>query len=355
MIQKNIYEIDFYEAGRSAKRIRIRLDAGLTEEQARIACDSLIAQKKNRPVKPIDLGLTISALTLKYLEWYEMYRAPMTFKDVRRTFEGPVDLILGKIVAEDLQPRHILDYQKRRREDKVSNRTINKELAYLSGCLRWAAETENAFISPRTWKIKSLPYDRPIPQVLTPDEVNRILEVAEPFYRAMILCLYSLGLRMNEARMLRWKDVDRENKTITVKQKGGSFKRLPAGAMLLSALDEIQMPVGCRRGKRHPESKSDSEYVFFNQRSEKPVFDIRRAIERACKKAGVERHVNPHLFRHSVATHLMGDGESLGIIQRYLGHSQIAVTEFYLHVGMQHLRGASDLIEASLTRKPEGR
>ncbi len=349
------WEIDFYPHGRSAGRIQKRLPPGTPEDVAQALYADLVSRYKDAPIDPIDLGLTVSQLGNKYLAWYEMYRAPSTLKDVRHAFEFPIDKVLGKIVAEDISPGHILDYQRSRRADGVSNRTINKELAYLSGCLRWAAKQENAFITPRTWKVEPLPYARPIPQILSADEVQRILEAAEPFYRAMFLCLYSLGLRMNEARQLKWSDIDRENMSLTVRQKGGTFKRLPISATLLGALEEIVTPPGCRQGKAHKRQAvavaGRGGYVFVNEQTGKPILQIRKAIARSCKKAGIDKHVYPHLFRHSVATHLMGDNVNLRTIQKYLGHSTVKTTEFYTHVGQAHLQGAADLIEAGLHRK----
>ena len=302
----------------------------------------MITQYKSRDSITANLGMTISRLTVKYLEWYELYRARTTFKDVRGVFEGHIERLLGSIIAENLLPRHILEYQRQRRLENVSNRTINKELAYLSGCLTWAAKAENGYISPRTWKIGVLPHTRPIPKILSTEEVNRILKVSEPFHRAIFLCLYSLGLRMNEARMMRWSDIDRENNTVTVLQKGGTFKRLPLNPSLLAALDEIE-----REQKKELEP-GEIDYIFLNKRTGKPIIQIRKAIAKACKAAGIEKHVHPHLFRHSVATHLLSQNINLRTIQDYLGHSNMETTEWYTHVLKGHLDVAAEVIIAGL-------
>lgn len=331
--------IDFYEAGRSAKRIQKRLDPGITEEQAHDIYTAMLAQGKNRPVKPLDLGLTVFELTRKYLEWYELYRARGTARDARFAFEHPMDKILGSITAEDLCLQDIMNYQ-RQRSKEVSNRTVNKELAYLSGCLRWAAEPEQGYITPRTWKIRPLPCQRPIPQVLTVTEVVGILEASEPFYRAIFLCLYSLGLRKNEARQMRWSDVDLPNRQVTVIQKGGKFKRLPLNPLIIEALEQIR-PAG---DDVDEDGIPLPDFVFLNRSTKKPILQIRKALARACKKAGVTRHVYPHLFRHSFATHLMGGNINLRTIQGFLGHADVKTTEWYTHVLAGHLESASGMI-----------
>ena len=343
------YEFDFYTHGRAGDRIRGRFNPGTTEDEAQEKYAGYVAAYKQTEIEPLHLGLTIDKLTGKYLPWYEMYRQAKTVKDARRTFEGDVSTILGSIMAELISPHDILNYQKKRRAGGVSNRTINKELAYLSGCLSWAAKPENAYITQRTWKMPMLPYNRPIPQILSADEVIRIIEAAEPFYRAYFLCLYSLALRMDEARQLQWGDIDRENMSVTVKQKGGSFKRLPLGPALAAALDIV-------KAQRPQDGKED--YVFLNPRmiSEtvpqgKPILQIRRAIARACKKASITRHVNPHLFRHSVSCHLMGENTNMSIIQKLLGHKDVTTTQWYSHVSMVNLRTAGDTISGLLTTK----
>ncbi|MFA5100529.1 MAG: tyrosine-type recombinase/integrase [Candidatus Omnitrophota bacterium] len=273
------------------------------------------------------------------------------------SLRGPVDRILGAVVAENIFPRHILEYQRKRRDDKVSNRTINKELNYLSGCLRWASSAENGYITPRQWKIGKLPYNKPIPKILSVEETIRILDAAEPFYKAMFLCLYSIGLRMDEARNLKWRDIDRENNTVIVRQKGGSFKRLPLNSMLLAALDDIAREKTTESYIKKIEkflkentNKTIEDYIFLNPQTGKPITRIVRAIERACEKAKVEKHVYPHLFRHSVATHMLGQNINLRTIQGYLGHSQISTTEWYTHVLSSHLDKASDTIMAGLMK-----
>jgi integrase/recombinase XerD len=80
------------------------------------------------------------------------------------------------------------------------------------------------------------------------------------------------------------------------------------------------------------------DYLFANPRNGKSILDVRGAITRICKAAGVAKKVTPHLFRHSIATHLMGVDVKLQMIRQYLGHAQIATTEFYTHVDLGHLR-----------------
>jgi integrase/recombinase XerD len=75
---------------------------------------------------------------------------------------------------------------------------------------------------------------------------------------------------------------------------------------------------------------------------------IRHALTRACKKARISKRVYPHLFRHSVATHMLGDNVNLRTIQTYLGHRQVQTTEFYTQVFRDNLKDAAQTIISKL-------
>ena len=272
----------------------------------------------------------VASLFKKYLEWYRIHRQPRSYQDLESVFKNQISKILGTEKVADISPDHILLYKQIRSKESVTNRTINKELHYFSGFLKWVAR-EN-YIPARTFRIETLPHKRPVPMVLSPEEVLGILKAAEPFYRAFFLCLYTLGLRMNEARQLKWEDLDFKAHTVRIQQKGGTWKILPLSAWTVEEIMAIPQVEG-------------SPFVFVSRRSGKPINNVTKALARACKKAGITRHVNPHLFRHSIATHLMGGNINLRVIQKFLGHAQVGTTEWYTHVALGHFSEASAMID----------
>jgi integrase/recombinase XerD len=138
---------------------------------------------------------------------------------------------------------------------------------------------------------------------------------------------------MDEARQLCRQDIDFKNRILRVRQKGGSYKILPANEWLIKALEEII-----------PKEMPPDQFIFLNKKTGRPIFQVRKALARACEKAGIKRHVYPHLFRHSVATFLMGKNINMRVIQGYMGHSKIGTTEFYTHVAVENLREAENAI-----------
>lgn len=334
------YVVDYRPDGRYGKRVRRHLPVSIqTEEEAkateRLIKESLASGKKEEV--PLS-NETVSELFSKYLDWYEINRSQTTYRDIgyiNKYFED----ILGKEKVENITINHIELYKKMRlaSKRKPSNRTINKELAYFSGFLRWA--TKHGYITARQFRVDNLPHKRPIPVVLSVDEVFRVLAAAEPFYRAYFIFLYSLGLRASEAKRLTWGDIDLEMNTVTVKQKGGSLKRLPMNELITAGLLNIE------RG-------DNDKYVFkskLKRMEGQPIYDARRALQRAVKKAKIKKHVYPHLFRHSIATHLVAKNVNMRVIQKYLGHTNISTTEFYTHVDIHGLMEATKVVDGLST------
>ena len=249
--------------------------------------------------------------------------------------------ILGPVPIIQVDRHSIATYQKTRSQHitrtkrRVTNRTINKELSYLASFLNWARRAKEIPVPPL--KIDMLPHQRPRPIILSPDEVVRLVAEAEPFYRAFFLCLYTLGFRLTEATYIRWRDVDRDGKTISAIQKGGSLKIEPLNAWLDAALQALKKETE----KKTKRKVTPDEYVFFNPRTGRPVMDIRTPLERAAKAAGIIKHVTPHLLRHSIATHLLARGKNLRTIQAMLGHAQVGTTEWYTHVVTEDIREAT--------------
>lgn len=330
--------VAFRPNGRYGRLIRQSLPESINTAHAAQEIEGLMKRsRQEKYAPPSPRGTTVKELFPHYLDWYELYRAKSTYTDLYAIYGAHFEPHLGAKRVDEIDGKAIQLYQKMRRAEGVTNRTINKELDYFSGFRKWC-ERECKIPAPTT-RTQRLPHKRPLPQILGIDEVIKILDASEPFYRVYFLALFSLGLRMDEARQLRWHDIDMNNRILRVIQKGGSYKILPASDWFMGALEEIR-PVGA----------PENQFVFLNEKTGKPVFQVRKALARACKKAGVERHVYPHLFRHSVATFLMGKNINMRVIQGYMGHSKIGTTEFYTHVAVENLREAENAIMSAYNK-----
>jgi len=352
------YIIDYWPGGRRGGRKQTTLPASIgTAREARLYERAAVElnSKKRRTVTPARSDMAIRDIFDDYLEWFRLHRQETTWREVSSSWRHSLDRILGHVLIYELTSAHLAMFQKTRKLDtkvrngekvQVSNRTVNKELDYLSGFLKWCRRSLGMDV-PEI-RVDRLPCKRPVPVILSPNEAARIIEAAEPFYRGFFLCLYTLALRFAEVQTLTWPNVDFANRTIRVRQKGGTDKVLPMHPWLEDELKALHARRNEKTDMVFPSPRTRADQLTPPQ----PLHNVRKALARAVAKAGVKKRVYPHLFRHSVATHFLANDVNLRTIQKYLGHSQVATTEWYTHVAVDHMRSAADgLFREGLYRK----
>lgn len=147
----------------------------------------------------------------------------------------------------------------------------------------------------------------------------------------MLEVLYSCGLRASELTSLRMSDLFFGEGYIRVIGKGDKQRLVPISSV---ARDKIQ----CYLEKRR-EIRTSDDAVFLNNRGTRltrvMLFTI---IRQAARRAGITKHISPHTFRHSFATHLLEGGASIRQVQEMLGHESILTTEIYTHLDNDRLR-----------------
>ena len=179
-----------------------------------------------------------------------------------------------------------------------------------------------------------------LPEVLSVDEINRILDSVDlstptgQRNRAMLEVLYSCGLRVSELVRLRYSDIYFEEEFIRVEGKGRKQRLVPISQ---TAIREINNYLDDRR--QITVQKGSEDILFLNQRgvglTRVMVFHI---IKQQAELAGIKKTISPHTFRHSFATHLLEGGANLRAIQLMLGHEKITTTELYTHIDREFLR-----------------
>ncbi|MDE6069773.1 MAG: site-specific tyrosine recombinase XerD [Alistipes sp.] len=188
--------------------------------------------------------------------------------------------------------------------------------------------------------IASPKFGRQLPDVLTTEEIDRIIgsiDRSTPKGRrdsAMLEVLYSCGLRVSELTSLRLSDLFFGEGYIRVIGKGDKQRLVPVST---TARDKIQCWLDDRRTMST--TGRDREIVFLNNRGSRltrvMIFTI---IKQATERAGIDKRISPHTFRHSFATHLLEGGASIRQVQEMLGHESILTTEIYTHLDSDHLR-----------------
>ena len=179
-----------------------------------------------------------------------------------------------------------------------------------------------------------------LPEVLTVNEINRILDSIDlttpegQRNRAMLEVLYSCGLRVSELINLRYADIYPKEGFIRVEGKGGKQRLVPISEVALREIRNYLVD----RNQMTPK-KGFEDILFLSKRgtslSRIMVFHI---IKQQTEIAGVHKNVSPHTFRHSFATHLLEGGANLRAIQEMLCYNSMATTEIYTHIDREFLR-----------------
>jgi integrase/recombinase XerD len=185
--------------------------------------------------------------------------------------------------------------------------TLNRTLNYLQ--------------IPRLKKRKTLP------EVLTREEVSSFIELCQNIkHKAMLMVVYSSGLRVSEAAALKIQHIDSKTMRVFVEcGKGGKDRYTLLSDACLDTLREYWKMYR----PRHREG-----WLFLGTYDVTRITStgIRSAFNEAVKRTTIAKDVSIHTLRHSFATHLLEDGATLLQIKELLGHSNIQSTTIYLHL-----------------------
>jgi integrase/recombinase XerD len=172
-----------------------------------------------------------------------------------------------------------------------------------------------------------------LPSVLSASEITQILDHTHNLkHWTIIATFYATGLRCNELRNLKVHDIDSQRMLIHVREaKGGIPRDIPLTPRLLERL------------KIYWRWRRPTDWLFPSKmRPDQPMErkTIRMACNLAGRRAGIDRPVTPHVFRHSCATHMLEAGADLRTIQVLLGHADIQTTARYLRVSTTRMQAA---------------
>lgn len=236
-----------------------------------------------------------------------------------RDFLGFVKKMPSEIVEDDV--KNYLAYLADERESATAtlNQAINALKFYYGTLLK------KKFL----YEIKRPRKDKKLPEVLSKEEVSRMMiRTVNLKHKAILMIIYSSGLRLGEVARLELSNLDRDRMLIFVKGAKGRKDRYT----LLSekAIEIIDHYI--KRYEPHRwlfEGAKDGRHI--SKRTIEKVFD------QACERAGIEKDVSVHDLRHSFATHLLESGVDLRYIQELLGHASSKTTEIYTHVSTRSL------------------
>ncbi|HSH65867.1 MAG TPA: site-specific tyrosine recombinase XerD [Bacteroidia bacterium] len=250
------------------------------------------------------------------------------------------------------------------RQYRLSPKEI--ELAHLQEFLKWITELgmtarsqarvisgikafnkylllENIVDNDPTALLEAPKLGRKLPETLSVEDINQLIshiDLSTPEgvrNKAMLETLYSCGLRVSELVNLKISNLFLKDGFVKITGKGDKERLAPIGSVAVKQVTIYKEEVRCHI----PVKKDQEDFLFLNRRgarlSRVMVFTI---IKTLAQKAGLKKHISPHTFRHSFATHLIEGGADLRAVQEMLGHESITTTEIYTHLDRDYLRQA---------------
>lgn len=185
-------------------------------------------------------------------------------------------------------------------------------------------------------KMKPVHLPRKLPEILSPDEVKRLIAAAGHLKHQTALALaYATGLRVNEVVHLRVGDIDSQRMTLRVEQGKGQKDRYALLSPVLLERLRVWWRVARAQGKM-----LDGGWLFpgLDPVQHLSTRQLNRAIHAAAEEAGIEKHISMHSLRHAFATHLLEQKVDIRLIQVLLGHKKLETTALYAQVATDILR-----------------
>ncbi|MGR3174303.1 MAG: integron integrase [Candidatus Scalindua sp.] len=277
----------------------------------------------------------------------------------------------------DWARRYILFHKKHHPKD-MGEKEIAQFISHLATDRKVAASTQNqalnaiVFLYKRVLNIELGDFGHmerakkpeKLPTVMARKEVNQVLSSMSGINQLMAKLLYGCGLRLMECVRMRVKDIDFEQNHIIVRDGKGMKDRstmLPEqlkplliehleGVRIMhkqdlkNRLGEVYLPFALERKYPNAAREWGWQYVFPSEKISRDPRSgkmrrhhvsensIQRAVQKAARKVDLTKHVSPHTFRHSFATHLLEGGYDIRTVQELLGHKDVSTTMIYTHV-----------------------
>ena len=221
-----------------------------------------------------------------------------------------------------ITPECVAEFRRvRLNRDGVTDRTVNRDLQEMKAMFnrviryrRWRGVLENpvayvAFAKERNERVR----------FLEPIEIDRLLEVACPHLRPIILTALHTGMRRGEILSLHWPSVDFTRRVIRVEDsKNGEGRHIPMS-------DELRRVFGSLPSRQRGEHVFPSPVASRRGEGSKPLTDIKTAFLRALRDAGIQ-DFRFHDLRHTFASHLVMNGADLNTVRELLGHKNLKRT-----------------------------
>jgi integrase len=294
--------------------------------------DSLFNPKeKNNAAEAVSLEKAISV----YLD-YLSGRGSTYWKDVNRMLTRLSKVVGASTRLDQIDVSQAREFQRRIVAAGAGLSTADRHVAMAKAMYSYCApDTPNPFK-----RVDMYHPDNLVIRLLSPDEESRLLDAAKsisdwrlPWVYHYVLIAMRTGLRKQNILRLRWDEVEMNRQRISVRQKGNRRHAVPMASDVIDLLRS---------------TTPTSEWCFPNKDTGRPYWDFKRKWAHAKRLAQVDSSFRFHDLRHHVASRLMSATRNPLIVQSVLGHSDIRITQRYMHAWQSEM---SDAVETLVQKK----
>ena len=222
-------------------------------------------------------------------------------------------------------------------EHGLARKSMARKLAALRSFFKFLCRKDILQINP-VQRVASPKLGRKLPHFLYLDQVEMLLGAPDctnllgSRNQVIMELLYGSGLRVGELVGLNRENLEVDSKLIRVHGKGGKDRVVPVTNYAIQA---IEVYLGMR-------ADHDKSLLLNYQGTRLSDRSVRRILDKLVAKISLEQHVNPHMLRHSFATHLLDGGADLRSVQELLGHEKLSSTQIYTHLTRERLKDVYD-------------
>jgi integrase/recombinase XerD len=223
------------------------------------------------------------------------------------------------------------------KEGKAAS-TVSRYIASFKGFFEYC-QKKGVITSDPAERLKPPKVEKKFPQILTISETQKLMDGPDLQSdkgirdRAMLELLYATGIRVSELISLKMEDMNLSMEYVVCHEKSKD-RIIPFGGEAKKALVSY-----LEKTRTQMTGGSESEYLFVNC-SGKPMSrqGFWKLIKFYADKAGIEKEITPHTFRHSFAAHLLEKGADVQSVQKMMGHADVSTTQMYVEMQAGNVR-----------------
>ena len=226
-------------------------------------------------------------------------------------------------------------------KQKASPRSINRRLSALKALYRYLRKKELTNNNPFV-KISSLKTPKRLPAFIPESKMEKVTEMMLDDIHdtgislrdeLIVLLFYASGMRLAELVNIREKDFSADYSSLKIIGKGDKERIVPIIPFVGEKIKELI------KNNHENACFSNDNFLFLNQQGKQiSRSGVYRTVRRILKEGGVEGKTNPHILRHTFATHLLNSGVDIRVIQELLGHQSLMATQVYTHNNIEQLK-----------------